>query len=426
MHSRRAVLSGAAGALAALTGCLAGGSNVRYPSGDGTPQRGTPAVASAADAGSSADAPREIAAAAPSNPALADRTRAVADEARWFAVEYPTAIATYREAVGTVARSAGVFADRETVAVEDVETLRSTVEGRVAVAREAVGGHFHAPDRLADRADYHLDVARRFARRGDHDRTREELDRLRRFAAGMAADPYVRSSLSRGPVRNRLVDRLRRGDRDPRRPLLFQLVRVGDPADGDGADGDGAGSEAAPFDRLTGYRAYAFDRPRDDRGEYPEISEAPLEERSFLAPPVTDGDRGRVVDAYRPTFVSAGRESTLLVAVHRFDLTDGRSDVGDRRPRVRQGNTVFVQRYADPERAEAAHASLLGRVSREGTVPLGDATWDRVYYDRAGDVTYALVCRAGEFLLATGADRTAWEERVDWSDRHEATWLGGA
>ena len=426
MHSRRAVLSGTAGALASLTGCLAGGSNVRYPS-DGDGSAGTAPVASAVDTATPTENPREVAAAKPSNPALADRTRAVADETRWFAVAYPDSIATYREAVGTIAEAAGALAAEPTVAVDGVETLRETVDDGVAVAREAVGGHFHAPDRLADRTGYHLDVARKFARRGDHDRTREELGRLREFAAGMAAEPYVRSSLSRAPVRNRLVGRLRAGERDPRRPLLFQLVHVGDPADGNGADGDEDSlPDTAPFDRRTGYRADAFARATEDRGDYPEIRESPPGERSFLAPPVTDADRGRVVDAYRPTFVSEGRESTTLVAVHRLDRTDGRSDVAGRRPSARAGNTVFVQRYADADAAVAAHATLFGRVSREGTAPLGDATWDRVYYDRAGDVTYALVCRAGEFLLATGADRTAWEERVDWGGLQERTWLGGA
>ncbi|MFC7137139.1 hypothetical protein ACFQRB_13165 [Halobaculum litoreum] len=422
MYDRRDVLAGTAGVLATLTGgCLADGSNVRYPSGDGAGVTDAAAAAGADTPGTAA--PRGAAAPEPSNPALADRTRRVADEIRWFAVTYPAAVAAYRRAVAGLASAAGALATRSTVAVDDVEALRDAAADRLAAADDAVGAHFHAPTRLRDRTALHLDVARKFARRGDHDRTREELGRLREFAAGMRTDPYVARALSRGPIRNRAVDRLRGGERDPARPMLFQLAWVGD--DGRDRDGDdeASGPDTAPFDRAPGFRAYAFDRATEDPGST-RTSWSGRWESVGCSPPLTDADRGGVVDAYRPTFVRSGRASTLLVGAHRLDRTDRRRDFPDRRPRTRPGNAVLVQRYRDAATAARARSRLLDRVSREGTYPLGDATWDRVYYDRGGDVTYALACRAGEHLLVTGADRTAWEERVDWGGLHERTWLG--
>jgi len=424
MHSRRGLLAGAGAALASLSGgCLAAGSNVTYPNRTSSGTTGADPGA-AADTEGTAEA-RESGRVAASNPALAERTRAVADEVRWFAETYPDAVATYRAAVKRAVDATAELLDRDEVAVDDVDALRAVYAETVADASAAVGGHFTIHDRLRRRSRYHLDVIGKFARRGDGDRTREELRRLREFAAGMCSEPFVRAQMSRSEIRNRLVPRLRRGERDPRFPLLFQVARVAD-RDGGADDDSGATEPRTPFDRGSAFLAYAYDWATEDPADVPAIRERPIGERRLLRPPMVERDRRNVAAAYPPVFDRRGRESTLVVGPHRLDRTDGGRDFPNGRPRTGRDNGVLVQRYRDAAAAEAARSRLLGRTTREGPYPVGDATWERVYYERDGDVTYALVCRAGEFLLATGANRTAWEERVDWGTLHERTWLGGA
>ncbi|UIO99001.1 hypothetical protein Hbl1158_10695 [Halobaculum sp. CBA1158] len=449
MHSRRGVLAGATAALASLAGgCLASGSNVSYPSETGTAADGETAgtAARAVDDPDGETDGRESARVDESNPALADRTRRVADEVRWFAETYPDAIETYRRALGRATTATRDLAERDAVTPADAAALETVFEEVVATAESAVGGHFTVHNRLDRRSKYHLGVIEKFARRGDHDRTVEELERLGAFTAGMAAEPYVRSRLSRSPIRNRLVGHLRRGDRDPRYPMLFQVARVPDPTDDGDAGGDSEGdanggddgptggggpstretADPRPFDRGEQFASYVYGWEREDPGDYPAIVEGPIADRRLLRPPMTDRNQRDVSVAYPPLFVDRGRESTLLVGAHGVDRTDRVADFPDGRPRTTTANATLIQRYRDAAAAESARATLLTRATREGTYPLGDATWERVYYDRDGDVTYALVCRAGEFLLATGANRTAWEERVDWGTLHERTWLGGA
>ncbi|PSQ08068.1 hypothetical protein BRC97_01440 [Halobacteriales archaeon QS_6_71_20] len=427
MYDRRELLTGAGAALASLSGgCLAAGSNVNYPNEPESGRTDAASAIAAADAEGTGEA-RGSGRAAPSNPALAERTRAVADEVRWFAETYPDAIAEYRAAVMRAVDATAELAGRERIAIGDVDALRTVYADTVASASTAVGGHFAVHSRLERRSEYHLDVIEKFTRRGDRDRTREELRRLREFAAGMRSEPFVRAQLSRTDIRNRLVPRLRRGERDPRLPLLFQLARVADTDGGGEADERSeAPDPATPFDRGSAFLAYAYDWATEDRDDVPDVREPPIGERRLQRPPMIERSRRDVAAAYPPVFVRRGRESTLLVGVHRLNRTDRVRDFPNDRPRTEANNGILVQRYRDPASAEAARSTLLGRATREGLYPVGDTTWERVYYERDGDVTYALVCRAGEFLLAIGANRTAWEERVDWGAPYVRTWLGGA
>ena len=385
---RRSLLRGFGSALPLLSGgCLASGSNVRYPATD------APAASGAAgdDAGFDGGPDEGVRAGVepePSNPALAERTRRVDDELRWFAEAYPDAIARFRAAIQRSVRATRALRDAYEVSEADVDDLGSTYATTFVDARDALGGHFRVVTGIERRVEYHLSVVRKFARRDDQDRTDEELDRLASFAAGFGTSLYAEQSLSRNPVQNRLVRYLRRGGFDEERTLLWQLAR----------------------DAIDGHRfeTYAYE---GQRGQ-------------LFRPPVPDEDARRVDDWYGPLAEPTDRTAVTTLALHQVDRSDGPT-FPTRRPEAAPTRTVRIQRYVDARAAADALSQVDSRVVREGSYDLGDATWRRVYYRRAGDVTYALCCRAGEFLLATGAEETAWEERVDWDRTHRRTWLAG-
>ncbi|QLG62304.1 hypothetical protein [Halorarum salinum] len=404
-RGRRALLRGVGAGLAGLTGgCLARGSNVRYPSVETSTDRhteagtaddrdgatdGGDAAGDGSTEGSPTDAPPETDAAPdPANPALAERTRRVADELRWFAETYPEAIAEFRTAMRRSTRATRDLKDAGTVGVADVDELAATYDDAFERARDALDGRFRVVDGIEDRVEYHLAVVRKFAGRGDRDRTDEELGRLAAFAGGFATDVYADRSLSRNPIENRLTAFLRADEYDPERTLLWQLARTS------------AGGER--------FEAYAY---RAERGD-------------LLRPPVTDGDSRAMADWYGPLHEPADRTAAATLSVHEVDRSGGRP-FPTRRPEATPTRTVVLQRYADERAAARALSEVASRVTREGEYAMGDGTWRRVYYRRAGDVAYALCCRAGEFLLATGAGETAWEERVDWDRVHRRTWLSG-
>lgn len=269
----------------------------------------------------------------------------------------------------------------------DVDDLGATYATTFADAGDALGGHFRVVPGIERRVEYHLSVVRKFARRDDRDRTDEELGRLASFAAGFGTSLYAEQSLSRNPVQNRLVRFLRGDEFDEERTLLWQLAR--DPAEG------------------PRFETYAYE---GQRGQ-------------LFRPPVTGGLR-TVDDWYGPLDEPTDRIAAATLAFHRVDRSDGPA-FPTRRPEAAPIRTVRLQRYVDARAAADALSLVDSRVVREGSYDLGDATWRRIYYRRAGDVTYALCCRAGEFLLATGAGETAWEERVDWDRTHRRTWLAG-
>ncbi|QLG27053.1 hypothetical protein HUG10_05620 [Halorarum halophilum] len=387
-HGRRTLLRGFGSGLPVLFGgCLASRSSVRYPPTDAADASG----ATVDDAGYDGGPDEGLRAGAepePSNPVLAERTRRVDDELRWFAEAYPDAIVRFRAAIQRSVRATRALRDADDVGEGDVDDLGATYATTFADAREALDGHFRVVAGIERRVEYHLSVVRKFARRDDRDRTDEELGRLASFAGGFGTSLYAEQSLSRNPVQNHLVRFLRNGGFDEERTLLWQLAR--DPAEG------------------TRFETYAYEGQRSQ----------------LFRPPVTGEDSARVDDWYGPLEEPTDRTAAATLAFHRVDRSDG-STFPTRRPEVAPIRTVRLQRYADARTAADALSRVDSRVVREGSYDLGDTTWRRVYYRRAGDVTYALCCRAGEFILATGAGETAWEERVDWDRTHLRMWLAG-
>ncbi|WP_435146372.1 hypothetical protein [Halobaculum sp. P14] len=396
-RGRRSVLRGVAvGAGTLLGGCVASGSNVRYPDSaagatDGDARTGAGDSTAGAD-GAEADRKQPPAEA---NPALGARTRLVVDELAWFATQYPAAVETYMAALNRAVEATRTLADAGNVTVADVDRLAADWSNAVEVTRGAFGNHYPIAGFLRDRSTYHLDVIRKFARRDDRDRVREELRRLASFGAGAASEPFIEGKFPRNPIQNRLVERLRNDPRDVDGDgtidwrLVTQLLY--EPAEG------------SPF------QAYAYDDTR----------------RSLFQPPLPADSRAEIRDSYAPLYVGENRVSVVTAAFHEVGPSLTTPQFPRNRPTASVPRTVVAQRYTDERAAADALSLALGDVTQEGTYRFPDSTWRRVYYRRGGDVVYAFCCRAGEFVLATGAERTAWEERVDWNRKHRRTWLAG-
>lgn len=328
------------------------------------------------------------------NTALAERTANVVGEIKWFVEEYPDAMDRMQAAMTRIEDLARDWADEREITPADARRIERTVEDSVAAVEAAVAPHFGIHNVIRNRTQTHTGTVIRFARRGDTDRVHEELRRLADYAEGFTTDIFVEQSLPRQPINNILVRMLRNGEYDPARPFLFHVRHVG-----------------------SGFTSYAYETHPDSPGPY-----------DLNRPAISERTADSVLRTYAPLGVARGRQCELLVA-----FTEGNAGLsrvfGSASPSVGRDRTVYVQQFRSERAADNAATLALARVGRdqfrEEPSEVGDSTWERVYYRSGGDVWYVYLTRAGRHLLATGAGRTAWEERVDWGRIHEQTWLGG-
>lgn len=393
---RASALLAASGA----AGCASfGGSNVSYPattadgSGRTTTDRATPAGGTTtADPTTEATTtettePTETTtesttttAVPESNAALAADTARVFEGVVWFATAYSDAVRDYQDAVDRVLGVVGQLRRASDVDENDLRRLESSVAALATVVRNRLQPRFPGLDgRLADPENAYVRTVRRFARRGDWDRTRTELDRMHGFYLGKSTDGYVEDAFSASPIHGALLDYLTADDAPG--PALFE---VGYPP------------------RRYGAFAYAGEdrHPRDDPLGAPE--------RNDLGALFAAVD----VEAGRRDYVYAN--PAVLPNSFRYRSTE----------RLRSF-PVHVQRFVDDRAAANAVVSILdGPAVQEGTERLAGTEWRRLYFYHEGDIVYAYLARAGPFLVTTGTSETAWEEREEaWSAPLERSWL---
>jgi hypothetical protein len=326
------------------------------------------------------------------NPALAERTTRAVEEIEWLATEYPAAIDTTQAAMQRARASVlGLRAESE-ISLGEANLLRRQLDRRVDEVEQVLSPHFGFHNTLRRRLSGFTGTVVRFARRGDDDRTKEELDRLASYLRALTGDRFYEDSLPRQPVHNIVVRQLRGGEFDEDVPMLFQVRHV-----------------------PSGYDAYAY-----------ETRPAVPTPYDLSRPAVSADDERRVLRAFTPLRVRRGRRRETLVA---FDEGNPSSRLAfdTRDPGVGTDQTVYVQTYENERAAWRAERLTAARVAADEfgrrQTAIGDSAWSRVYYTGGGDVWYAYLTRAGSHLLATGAARTAWEERVDWGLIHDRTWL---
>lgn len=330
----------------------------------------------------------------PQNTPLAERTGNVVAEIEWFIEEYPEAMDRLQSAMRRVEQRSRDLSEATEITLGKVRQLETNVESGVAEVEAAVAPHFGIHNLIRKRTQTHTGTALRFVRRGDTDRVREELRRLADYAEGFTSDIFVEDSLPRHPINNVLVRMLRRGEYQPSQPFLFQVRHV-----------------------ESGFTAYAYETHPDSPGPY-----------TLGGSAVSDRATDSVLRTYAPLRVGRSRQDELLVAFTEGDAAQRRV-FGSSSPQVGTNQTIHIQQYRSKRAAENAATLAFARVGldqfRDEPTEVGDSTWERVYYRAGGDVQYVYFTRAGRHLLATGAGRTAWEERVDWDRVHDRTWLAG-
>lgn len=412
-RTRRSLL---AALLAGATGCLGSTSNVRYPeteatatsrgggSGGGdsvaTPEATTPtfqpAAAVESEATTQAAADRTV-----PNPRLAAATRRIDREIRWFAGQYEPALNNYRRRVRA---AAGVVESVEAeMAREDgtygplTDDRLARIRGDIAEALEVterwLGDQFVTDDHLRDETDYHLSTTERFKRRGDHDRVAEQLRNLAHFLYGVTREAYVQSVMPRHPIQNRLIGWLRGG------PDRYTAFTVRYPAGGF-ATRVYSGKQVAVIGRpIVGDRRTTFE------SEFSGARSDDAVDAIYLVSYLPDYET--------PTARPRRRGDPVQEVPIRWDGLA-------RQP-------ILLQRFSDLRSATSAWETLVspsGSLTVDGRYPFGGVDWRRVYWQYAGDVTYAYMTQAGEYLIAFAPSRTAWEERVDWAGPLESTFLG--
>ncbi|RLM72851.1 hypothetical protein [Halorubrum sp. Atlit-26R] len=455
MERTRRALLGVGAALVGTAGCL-GVEGVEYPDasagadapGDGDDPDGDPPEDGPPD-----DPPEQTDGDPPAaNAALADATRAVVDDAVWFATEYPDAVATYRDAIAdavSTVRSVRATVDEEAeITAAQVDAVAAAGETAAARAAEALEPHFSPGPRIRARVERHVETLREFAPRGDVDRALEELDRMRTGLASIGTSIYVEEEFSRNPIHNRLFRR------------LLAPLPPDDPERGRVTTGTLV--ELAVASR--GFSTFAhrpYDRDGIDRDRVPRIygdafgPERRRELRARLGPIPQPEDRV---------------EELFVAFADRPSLGNRRREAFEGWARELDGVPVHVQRYPDAETAESRLSTVLDEGSTEGRAPIdpeatlagsdfsgnssdggngseadsgatpetdaGLTAWHRFYhreaegerygFDEHAGVQYGYLVRAGEFLLATGFSGDAWEERVGWHGRLRHGWVTGA
>jgi len=212
-RTRRGLLGVGAAAVVGLSGCL-GVEGVEYPdaaaedppNADGGDDGGGDGE-TAGDEQVDGDDPEPVA-----NEALATATRNVVDDAVWFATEYPSAVATYRDAIREVVAEIDDVRDavdeNDAVTVEMADRLDEAGRTAADTAADALEPQFH-PDSGSSRARSGTSRAPDVRPRGDVDRRfLEELSRMRRGFAAVGTATYVDEAFSREPIHNRLLNRL--------------------------------------------------------------------------------------------------------------------------------------------------------------------------------------------------------------------------
>ncbi|WP_128905417.1 hypothetical protein [Halorubrum amylolyticum] len=470
-RTRRGLLGVGAAAVAGISGCL-GVEGVEYPDaaaedppnaddggdGDDADDGGDGDDADDGEEQADGDGPESVA-----TEALATATREVVDDAVWFAVEYPSAVETYRNAIrGLVSEVDAVrdAADADGAAtVEMADRLDEAGRAAADTAADALEPHFSPRSRIVSRTERHVEKLRTFAPRSDVDRFLEELSRMRDGFAAVATATYIREAFSRDPIHNRLLDRLLaplpEGDAERRRARGGTLVEV-----------------ALASRGFSAFAHEPYDEEAHDRDRTPRIygSAFGTDRREEL--------RARLGPVTRPR----DRTEELFVAFA------ARPDAGNRPSRTfagwaheLDGTPLYVQRYPDAATASDRLDAVLDAASTEGRAPIdpdataagsdfsGNATssdgdggaeteteaeteaeakaeaeaeaaageggpirWHRLYhheaegerygFDEHAGVQYGYVVRAGEFVLATGFSGDAWEERTGWQGRLVEGW----
>ncbi|MFB6129489.1 MAG: hypothetical protein ABEJ28_01550, partial [Salinigranum sp.] len=396
MDWTRRRLLGACVALAGsgTAGCLAGGSNVRYPrtpGGNDSARRPLVEATPGSNSGSGKRDSRSSDPSPPPNQALAARTDRIYVELRWFATEYDAAISAYRKAVEKAGKRLGQIRAADGFDATALDRVRAAVSDVESETKDAVGPHFAADELVAQEMDLHLRTVEKFARRRDVDRVKEELGLAVDFLQSVASEEFVQTRMPRHPVQNRLF---RWMQKTPKRPVLFELFYRG-PKAGVNHDVTFAAYAYAGDQRHLLSTPVAADRRRRHDAVFGVLSRP--DERTDHAYVVP-----RPLPTKKPLPPQPPRDATTLPSM-----------------------PVYLQRFPDVESANAVRESLLGggALTQEGFFKFGSDPWRRVYYRFEGDVWYAYLIQAGRYLLATAPSRTAWEERVDWTEPLRRTWL---
>jgi hypothetical protein len=402
--TRRRLLGVGTAASLGLAGCVSRGSNVAYPeSGTDTP---TPSDAAMVDAEPAGD--EEVEQAEPSEPTVPNRRLAqevgqVYGEIAWFATEYDAAIETYRRAVRRAMATVKRVRDSAEFNDNTLELVRNATDRAISVAETELGGHFGIDQQMRSEIGAYMTTVERFGRRGDLDRTDEELTRLYEYLESIQTSLFVRRILS-----DRQID-------DALYRALYDETRDSGDDEEDDDDEDGGNPGLFEIWHSTEFGAYAYDGPRyidrepfgdDDAGDENEGAELLARQRTLFD--AAGEATGRSGFAYVVSYAAPGPDE----------------QPSDLEPLEYPRTSLFIQSYDGVETATTATESLLdGSVTEEGTYSFGRDEWRRVYYDGGGDVVYAFLIQAGPYVVVAAPSEVAWEERVDWTEALGRLWL---
>lgn len=310
---------------------------------------------------------------------------------------------------------------------DDIADLRDQVANFAETIREELHPQFEDAridddeDRTFARAEEWfgentIDKIERFNEMGDTPVVVLGLQRLVIRYVNRINDWFVDNFLSRDPIHNRLNDYLA-GPQDDF-PALWEIDY-----------------------RTTGcdFRAYAWD---DD-----DVGEAREDELIRGSQPLNSFDGGihdpidlTVQDVVEPLAVEEDRHDHAYLLVNEW-----RRRAGDYYSVALISQPLFVQRFTSPEAAADAREEILDQdyvgIDPGVDVELGerdlDTEWEPVHFPHEGEVWYAPLLQAGEYLFAVAPSKRPldrrdeelllddWEPALDWqwTDPLEYAWV---
>jgi hypothetical protein len=436
--TRRRVVAGATGLLAALAGCSSenpndggGGDDGEGGGGDGG-DGGEEDVASPSPSPTPSGTPT----ATTPYPELAQQTATVAGSVLWHATEYESVVTRLRVLANRVVGVANELREARSVTQNDLTRLEDATTATAEFVRQNVQPYYPVENAVTNGDNTYVQQVKLAAERGDSGGLRQALGRVRTYYGNYARSTFLETQYPNDVIHERLYDRMTRDDATN---VLFGLFHPGSGYVGvthrdatEALDTDGVPQFTHEWD--SGHVTAAHVHPHDeDLHDLRDHGDEPTDRRVYAY------DRANgVVDILRDDSPDEQRMDSYVVA--RSDVFAPVRDAShDDEFYVEVGYTnaefattlpVHVQVFPSARDAERTVEGLLAAdVFQQGTDRIVEnrdeaREWRRVFYTRGEATLYAYMLVVGEVVLAVAPAETEWGSRVDWPGPLADCWLG--
>lgn len=440
--TRRRVVAGTTGLIAALAGC-----------GGESPADEDGATDSANGNGGGTSTPQQTPTGTPTpqavNADLADQTAVVARNVVWHATEYDD---TMRQVRILANRVVGVVSDlrsSDSVTTAELTRLEDATTAMAEFVRQNVQPYYPVSDAVANGNNRFVQQVKLASERGDTGALDTELQRTATFYRNYTRRAFAETQFPNEVVYERLYGLMTRDDSTN---VLFGLfhpggdyVAVSHEDRTDDIKTDGVPQHLHEFD--TGHVvATVVHEPDEGAHTTGDHQDEPVDRRVYAYNRETgrvdiladdEPDKSRMesnaanTDPYVPEQTGIFEPVRVDDANDEFYVEFGYTEDPDEEASPFASSLIGqFQTFSTPGAAQDAVESLLaGAVFEQGIGRIiedrADAReWRQVFYTRDGTTLYAYMLAVGRVVVTLAPSRDEWDARVDWPGPIVESWLG--